>query len=70
MAVEFLNAKACIAATERRARTQSAMAWEEYVKAQRAKGGKQIRCKNCLRWRFPDDRCNLFEEIKASAHAD
>lgn len=56
----FKSAKECAEATDRRATRESPWAWELKCRRERRLGHRQVRCELCRRWRWPDDRCNLF----------
>lgn len=60
----FTTPEDCADDTTREALRTSPSQFEEKCRKNAKAGHKQIQCVKCKRWRFPEDRCNLFEAAK------
>ena len=50
----------CIVELERR------VSYQRYGEG-RQRGQKQVQCAKCRRWKYPNQRCNLFTPVSANA---
>jgi alkylated DNA repair dioxygenase AlkB len=54
----FKSAQECIADLERRV-SHRPMSFQG-----RKGAGRQVQCQRCFRWKYSDERCNLFDTVK------
>ncbi len=58
--MKFDSAKACVDELDRRCRVTSFEESSKEADRKMRRGLKQIRCTACMRYKFPDERCNFF----------
>jgi hypothetical protein len=58
--MKFDSVKECLDDLHMRCDKRSPMEFQAKCREEKRLGHRQIACKACGRWKWPDERCNLF----------
>jgi len=64
---QFATVEECIEDTEAAALRCTRQQWLDRVERNRQSGALSVQCDRCLRWVWPEERCNLFVQNEGEA---